>query len=148
MLKSAVPLTQQNIISTIKHYYKNNKILSSYLDKTYIITAYQYYKSYANYSSEENIKNLLQFSNTWDYYKLAYHILSYMRRKSIDFAEFKWLLLLMMHPIPEYRPTKKELKEHFRNYLDIFKDYDSKKIHKDENSVQLKAELSKSIKDL
>ena len=71
-----------------------------------------------------------------------------MRRKSVDFAEFKWLLLLMMHPIPEYRPTKKELKEHFRNYLDIFKDYDSKKIHKDENSVQLKAELSKSLKDL
>ena len=53
-----------------------------------------------------------------------------------------------MHPIPEFRPTKDELKEHFVNYLVEFKEYESIQIHKDRNSVRLQAELSKSIKDL
>jgi thiamine kinase-like enzyme len=148
MMKSNVPLNKQNILATIKKYYKNNTVLSSYLDSNYVSTAYEYYKTFANHSSNENIKTLLNFSNTWDYYKLAYHILSYMRRKSIQFKEFTWLLLLMMHPIPEFRPTKDELKEHFVNYLVEFKEYESIKIHKDRNSVRLQAELSKSIKDL
>ena len=148
IVKENQELTKITILDTITNYYKGKKnVLEEYLDKNYIQIAYEYYKSFEKNSRDKNIRILLEYNNTWDYYKLAYHILSYMRRKSIDFAEFKWLLLLMMHPIPEYRPTQKELKEHFRNYLDIFKEYESKKIHKDENSVQLKAELIKSIKD-
>ena len=139
-------LTKINILDTITHYYNEKKnVLGDYLDKTYIQVAFDYYKSFEKNSSEENIKLLLEYNHTWDDYKLAYHILSYMRRKSIDFIEFKWLLLLMMHPLPHLRPTQEELKEHFHNYLELFKEYETFKIHKDEDSVVLKAELSKSV---
>ena len=147
IVKEKEKLNKINILSTITEYYNANKVLNNNLDKNYIKVAYDYYKSFENNSRETNIKLLIKYSNTWDYYKLAYHILSYMNRKSIVFNEFKWLLLLMMNPIPEYRPNKDELKEHFDNYLEIFTEYKSIQIEKND-SVILKDELSKSIKDL
>ena len=147
MVKENQALTNKNILSTITEYYNNNNVLSYYLDDSYIKNAYKFYKPFSNNSTEHNIRTLLQYTNTWDYYKLAYHFLSYMRRKTIIFDELKWLLLLFTHPNPEYRPTAVELKEHFHNYLECFNEYKSKKIYKEEGSAILKAELSNSIKD-
>jgi hypothetical protein len=146
MIKENVDLTKKNIMSTIKKYYKQNKTIGHFLDETYIKEAYSYFKSFAKESTVSNTKRLLKFSNTWDYYKLAYTILSYIRRNYIKFVNFEWLLLLMVHPNPEFRPTKEELKEHFVNYLE-YDAYESLKIHKNTKSVRIQAELSKSIKD-
>lgn len=118
MVQENQPLTKDNIMYTIKNYYNQNKVLNYILDDTYIQMTYDYYKPLENNTTEENIKKLLQYCNTWDYYKLAYNMIYYIRHKSNDFEDFKLLLSLMMHPIPEYRPTKEELKEHFKHYKD------------------------------
>ena len=120
IVKENQTLTKHNIFSTISDYYNNHKVLNTLLDKTYIEETYEYYKFLENNSSENNLKLLISSSNTWDHYKLAYHILKYMSIKSIEFVELKWLLLLMMHPIPTYRPTQEELSEHFKHYSELF----------------------------
>lgn len=112
------PLTKENMLSTITKYYNQNKVLNYILDNTYIKMTYEYYKPLEHNTIEENIKKLIQYCNTWDYYKLAYSVLYYIRHKSTNFDDFKPLLMLMMHPIPEYRPTYEELKEHFNHYKD------------------------------
>ena len=141
-----MPAQEDLIEREINNFYISDKdIKKQQISGAYLLQEKDYYKSFEKNSSEENIKLLLEYNHTWDDYKLAYHILSYMRRKSIDFIEFKWLLLLMMHPLPHLRPTQEELKEHFHNYLELFKEYETFKIHKDEDSVVLKAELSKSV---
>jgi len=122
IVKENQTLTKHNIFSTISDYYNNHKVLNTLLDKTYVEETYEYYKFLENNSSEDNLKLLISSSNTWDHYKLAYHILKYMSLKSIEFIEFKWLLLLMMHPIPTYRPTEEELGEHFKHYSELFQD--------------------------
>lgn len=146
MVKEEVVLTKKNIMSTIKNYYRQNKTIGHFLDETYIKHAYSYFKSFAHHSNEQNTKHLLKFANTWDDYKLAYNILSYIYRNYIKFVNFEWLLLLMIHPNPEFRPTTDELKEHFETYLQL-NQYESLKIHKHTKSVRIQAELSKSIKD-
>lgn len=120
MVKENEELNKINILETITEYYDYNKVLHTYLEQDYIKKAYDYYKSLEHNSRDTNIKLLLQYTNTWDYYKLAYHILNYMD-SFIVFDELKWLLLLMMHPIPSFRPTKDELQEHFKNYLELIK---------------------------
>ena len=120
MVKENEELNKINILETIREYYDYNKVIYTYLDTDYIQNTYEYYKSLEYNSRETNIKLLLQYTNTWDYYKLAYHILNYMN-SLIVFDELKWLLLLMMHPIPSFRPTKDELQEHFNNYLELIK---------------------------
>jgi len=150
MIKEKVTLTKENIKTAIDSYYKEHSTLSFFLNKSAIKYSYSYFESYANHSNNHNIKKLLLFSNTWDYYKLGHHVLSYMRRKSIDFPELKWLLLMMMNPNPELRPTTEELKVHFDNYLKLFHKYKlkySNSIGHDE-SMQLKHELSRTLKSI
>ena len=148
IVKEKEELNKINILSTITEYYDYNKVIHTLLDKNYIKIVYDYYKSFENNSRETNLKLLLQYSNTWDYYKLAYHILSYMNRKSIVFDELKWLLLLMIHPIPEFRPTKDELKEHFKNYLEVLTEYKDKQLDKSDKNDIIEDELIKSIKEI
>lgn len=123
MVKENEELNKINILETITEYYDYNKVLYTYLDADYIKNTYEYYKFLEHNSRDTNIRLLLQHTNTWDYYKLAYHILYYMDN-FVEFNELKWLLLLMMHPIPSFRPTKEELQEHFENYLELVKNKD------------------------
>jgi len=123
MVKENEELNKITILETITEYYDYNKVIYTYLGEDYIKNTYEYYKSLEHNSRDTNIKLLLQYTNTWDYYKLAYHLLSDMD-SFVLFDELKWLLLLMMHPIPSLRPTKEELQEHFKNYLELIKNKD------------------------
>jgi serine/threonine protein kinase len=151
MVKDKKKLTSQNIKSTIQQYYLQHNVLSSLLNNDYIEKTYNFYKPMIKYSNETNIKKLLSYSHTWDNYKIAYHFLSYMRKRNILIKEFKWFLLMIMNPIPDLRPNSEDLKEHMINLRELFSDEEySKKIPKEDDlmSIRLEYELSKSIKEI
>lgn len=109
MIRENKKLNDENIMSTIKKYYENNKIIKHYLGDKYLDETFNFYKSLANKSNSSNIKYLLEFSHTWDNYKLGSHILSLLVKKDIVNKPIEYLMLLLFHPIPTLRLKNEEI---------------------------------------
>jgi len=109
MIRENQKLNNENILSTIKKYYENNKIIKHYLGDKYLDETFKYYKLLANKSNSSNIKYLLGFSHTWDNYKLGSHILSLLLKKDIVNKPIEYLMLLLFHPIPTLRLNNEEI---------------------------------------
>ena len=102
-----------HIIRDISHdYYKNYKEES-----------FKYFKKYANKPREILIKKFLSWWSTWDYYKISLHLIKIYNKMKIDFPQLYMLLLLMIHPIPKYRPNVVEMN---KNIQILLRGYSSK----------------------
>jgi serine/threonine protein kinase len=108
------PLTRPTIEHTIKYYLIQHKIFRL-LGKEFIINyknvATDYFMKYNGVSRDEAVMDLLKTSSTWDFYKIALHFIEIYHTTRLDISAFKTLLLIMVHPIPEYRPTQIEMKQ-------------------------------------
>ena len=88
------------------------------------------------------ILDLLTYSYTWDYYKVSLHIIKIYLKMKIDFPQLYMLLLLMIHPIPKYRPTVVEMN---KNIQILLKQYSSKIDYINNFDNKLSNELSRSF---
>lgn len=147
MIKERTGLTTDNILKTITEHYKTNNVLKKYIGKQYIQTAYAWFEPLAKNDTETNIRFFLTFANTWDYYKIAYNILYYMSMSTIPFVELKWLLLIMIHPLPTFRPTRDELDVILKRYLADYKEYKNIPAFSRKDNLKPELELTKSLKE-
>jgi hypothetical protein len=139
MIHENMNINDELLLSCIQRYYEKHIQKELYDKEEYIGETYNFFKPLLKNTITQNITILLGYANSWDYYKVSFHFLSYMKRKNIYFQELKLLLLLMIHPIPTFRPSSNELKQSFSLFIDIYKDeYSSYKIlaHEDAGLVE------------
>ena len=137
-------LTEEVIESTVNEYLKEHIIrdISSDFYKKYKIESFKYFKKYANKPKEYVIRKFLSWWNTWDYYKISLHMIKIYLKMKIDFPQLYMLLLLMIHPIPKYRPTVVEMN---KNIQILLKNYSSKINYINNFDDDLSKELSSSF---
>ncbi len=93
-----------------KHIIRN--ITDEYLEM-FRNLSYEYFtKNLYNMNYEQKIKFLLSFWNTWDNYKIALQFIRLYIENSIQLKEFFIILLLLIHPNPEYRINGLELRRY------------------------------------
>jgi serine/threonine protein kinase len=101
-------LTEKVIRETIKEYIEQHSIIHFIYDKfseNFEKKLLDYFLKYSKMEKEETIKELLSFSPTWDYYKIALHFLKTMYVYKIENDLFKILLINLISPNPEDRPS-------------------------------------------
>lgn len=107
-------LTKSIIDYTIYNYLKHNRILkllgNRFVERFGEVAA-TYFMKYEGVPIDTAIVDLLKSSSTWDLYKTALHFMEIYFTTKIELPAFKTLLMIMTHPIPEYRPVKDEMKE-------------------------------------
>ena len=106
-------LTRAIIEYTINYYLSKNvvfKLLGIDFLKGYQRVAIDYFMKYDSMLIDDAIIDLLQAARTWDLYKIALHYLDIYYITKLELESFKTLLMIMIHPIPEFRP-KQEMKE-------------------------------------
>lgn len=112
------PLTKPTIKYTINYYLSKHKVLRllgiDFL-KQYQQTAMNYFMKYDGVPRDEAVMDLLKTSKTWDFYKIALHFIEIYHTTKLDVSAFHALLMIMLHPIPEYRPSRLEMKQF--NYI-------------------------------
>ena len=91
--------------------------------KNYKEESFKYFKKYVNKPREVLIKKFLSWWSTWDYYKISLHMIKIYIKMKIDFPQLYMLLLLMIHPIPKYRPNIVEMN---KNIQILIRGYSSK----------------------
>jgi serine/threonine protein kinase len=104
-------LSEKIIRDTVKEYLDNHRIIpqiSSEFGKEFERRLIQYFLKYAKMGKEESIKELLSFSHTWDYYKIALHFLKVMQINHFNNDMLKMFLINLISPNPEKRPTMLE----------------------------------------
>ena len=105
-------ITMEIIEHTI-NYYLNHHIINkikggySFFYKQYAIN---YFKKYIDQPIDYVIKELLNTSETWDYYKIAIHYIEIYYDILMKTPQFLIILLLLIHPNPEYRPNSLEIR--------------------------------------
>ena len=136
-------LTLDIIEHTLNYYLKNhsiiNKIKGGFIVK-YKIYAIEYFKKYINQPIEYVIAELLNTSNTWDLFKIGLHFIDIYNHINMKLPEFLTILLLLIHPNPEFRPNLIEL----RQINDVFINHHY--IHNDSISTGFSKSLSKNLK--
>ena len=139
-------LTEEIIQSTIDEYLKEHMIrdISPEFYKNYRLESFKYFKKYANKPKEYVIEKFLSWWNTWDYYKISLHIIKIYTKMKIDFPQLYMLLLLMIHPIPKYRPNVVEMN---KNIEILLKSYSSKINYINNFDNELSKELYSSFFD-
>jgi len=112
-------LTEEIIYSTIDEYLNDHIIqqISPEYWKNYKKESFRYFKKFANKPRESLIKYFLSFWNTWDYYKISLHLIKIYIKMKIDYPQLLMLLLLMIHPIPKYRPNVIEMNKNIQTLL-------------------------------
>ena len=107
-------LTKPTIEYTINYYLSKHKVLrllgTSFL-QNYRVTAINYFMKYDGMNRDETVMDLLKTSKTWDLYKIALHFIEIYHTTHLDIPAFLSLLMIMVHPIPEYRPSQIEMKQ-------------------------------------
>jgi serine/threonine protein kinase len=121
------------ITDTIDEYLDHHKIIkniSGDFYNTFKTSSFEYFShSLEGLSVEKKIKFLLSFWNTWDHYKIALHFINIYLQKKMNSPEFMMVLLLLINPNPEYRPSGLELRRHHLLLLkNIPKEHISKRI--------------------
>jgi serine/threonine protein kinase len=142
MIHENTNINEELVLACINRYYEAH-IANEFYTKDYVPETYAFFKPFLKNTKSKNMKLLLSYANTWDYYKIAFHFISYMNRKHIDFQELTMLCLLMMHPIPTFRPTPEEIKKIIQYFYK--KEYSSYKIIQRQDAG-LVEELTRSAK--
>jgi serine/threonine protein kinase len=104
-------LSEKVIRDTVREYMDNHRIIpqiSPQFGKEFERKLLQYFLKYSKMSKEDTIKELLSFSHTWDYYKIALHFLKAMNIYNVHNNIFKMFLINLIYPNPEKRPTMLE----------------------------------------
>jgi hypothetical protein len=101
--------------------------------------AMKYFMKYDGVPRDEAVMDLLKTSKTWDLYKIALHYIEIYHTTRLNIPAFLSLLMIMIHPIPEYRPTQIEMKQ-FNHILMQNEHFDSRK-----TEVGFTKKLMKSI---
>ena len=137
-------ITEEVIQSTIDEYLHDHVIrdISSEYCKQYKEESFRYFKKYANKPKDILIKKFLSWWNTWDYYKISLHLIKIYLKMNIEFPELYMLLLLMIHPIPKYRPNVVEMN---KNIQELLKLYSPKIKHSQHFDETLSKDLSVSF---
>jgi hypothetical protein len=66
---------------------------------------------YDGVSRDVAVSEMLNTSSTWDLYKIALHYIEIYMTTKMDIPGFLTVLMVMIHPIPEYRPSQLEMKQ-------------------------------------
>lgn len=134
------------IKETLKIYLDNHTICNvpNFCAK-YIETSINYFKKYVKKPKEYVIRKFLSYWNTWDYYKISLHILKIYYKLKIHYDELLMLLLLMIHPIPKYRPSVIDVNKNLQILLNI---YSNKIDYEGIVDKPLSVELTKTLKTL
>jgi hypothetical protein len=75
---------------------------------------------------DEVVMDLLHTSRTWDLFKIALHFIEIYNTTKLNIPAFYTLLMIMIHPNPEYRPTQLEMKK-FNQILLNHETFEAKK---------------------
>ena len=134
-------INEEIINSTLDEYLNDHIILniSPEYCKQYKDESFRYFKKFVNKPKDVIIKKFLSWWSTWDYYKIALHMLKMYLKLKINFPELFMLLLLMIHPIPKYRPNVVEMNN---NIQILLKSYSTKIEYLDAFDENLSRELS------
>jgi tRNA A-37 threonylcarbamoyl transferase component Bud32 len=101
-------LNERVIRDTIDIYMENHRIIPFISDKfatKFKKNLIKYFMKYATMDREETIQELLNFSSTWDYYKISLHFLKLMKNFKIENDLLKICLIKLISPDPELRPN-------------------------------------------
>jgi tRNA A-37 threonylcarbamoyl transferase component Bud32 len=112
-------ITEDVIKKTLDEYLNDHiiqKISPEYCNK-YKEESFRYFKKFVNKPRDIIIKKFLSWWNTWDYYKISLHNIKMYIKLNIHFPELLMLLLLMIHPIPKYRPNVVEMNKNIQTLL-------------------------------
>jgi serine/threonine protein kinase len=115
-------ITEDIIKVTIDEYLSDHIIqtISPEYYNQYKEESFRYFKKFVNKPKDLVIKKFLSFWTTWDYYKIALHNIKMYNRLKINFPELFMLLLLMIHPIPKYRPNVVEMNNNIQTLLKCY----------------------------
>ena len=108
------PLTLDTVEHTVNYYLKNHDIINkikgnfSLYYKQYAI---EYFKKYIDQPIDYVVKELLHNSDTWDYFKIGLHFLDIYNEIDMNLPQFLTILLLLIHPNPEFRPNVLDLRQ-------------------------------------
>jgi len=140
------PIDESIIKETLKIYLDKHTMCNvpNFCNK-YIETSIHYFKKYVNKPKEYVIRKFLSYWNTWDYYKISLHILKIYYKLKIHYPELLLLLLLMIHPIPKYRPSVIDVNKNLQIFLNS---YSNKIGYEGKIDKHLTDDLSKTIKTL
>jgi hypothetical protein len=116
-------LTERVIQDTLDEYLETHLIKKLPIYKHYRETSLRYFKRYIGKPRESTIRKFLSWWNTWDYYKISLHLLNIYIKMNVDYPELYMLLLMMIHPIPKYRPSVIDMN---KNINILLKSYSSK----------------------
>jgi tRNA A-37 threonylcarbamoyl transferase component Bud32 len=104
-------LSDKTIRDTVREYMDNHRIIpqiSPEFGKEFERRSIQYFLKYSKMGREETIKELLSFSHTWDYYKIALHFLKTLQVYHFNNDTLKMFLINLINPNPEKRPSMLE----------------------------------------
>jgi serine/threonine protein kinase len=106
-------LTENVINYTIDKYLSEHKIIkklgSNYVEQ-FKLASLTFFNKYINRNKDDVIKELFQYSNTWDYYKIALNFINICNEIQIIKSPFYLFMIILIHPNPEFRPTPLEIK--------------------------------------
>jgi serine/threonine protein kinase len=106
-------LTPTIISYTIDKYLSEHKIIkklgSNYAEQ-FKLTTNKFFNKFVNKNKEDVIRALFDYSDTWDFYKIALHYMDICNEMNITKTPFYLLLIILIHPNPEFRPTPLEIK--------------------------------------
>jgi len=110
------------IKTTIDEYLSDHIIqnISPEYCKHYREESYRYFKKFINKPRDIVIKKFLSWWSTWDYYKISLHNIKLYSKLKIDFPQLYMLLLLMIHPIPKFRPNVVEMNKNIQILLNSY----------------------------
>ena len=107
-------ITQHVITQTIQHYLSHHRIIRL-LGTDFLLkfkeTATNYFMKYIGMNKDDVVMDLLYTSNTWDFYKIALHFIDIYYSVDLNIPQFATLLMIMIHPIPEFRPSQIEMRQ-------------------------------------
>jgi serine/threonine protein kinase len=137
-------ITEDIIQSTVDIYLEDHIIrdISPEYCKKYKEETVRYFKKYANKPRDYLIKKFLSWWNTWDYFKISLHMMKIYIKMKVQFPELFMLLLLMIHPVPKYRPSVIEMN---KNIQTLLKAYSPKINHNEVFDENLSKDLSVSF---
>ena len=138
------PITESVIKSTLNDYLNDHIIrtISPEYCAQYKEESLRYFKKYINKPKDIVIKKFLSWWTTWDYYKISLHMIKIYNKLKIDFTELYMILLLMIHPIPKYRPNVVEMN---KNIQILLNNYSRKINYKNNFDKELSVELSRPL---
>jgi hypothetical protein len=143
LIHNKEPFNLDIIEHTVNYYLKNHeviqKIKGGFAEK-YKSYAINYYKKYINQPIDDIIKELLNTSHTWDYYKIALHFIEIYLEIHMKLPEFLTILLLLIHPNPEFRPSTLDLRQINDTFINNYY------IENDTVKINFSKSLSKKLK--